>query len=345
MTTLPSREPPDTYEQWRAQLVPAPAPALLTARARAALTPAERELHDETRIAYHQRFVTVATPGLRDVVTKVRKLRLLDRRSRGLMISDDSRTGKTEAMLAAGRAFDLDYRKRTPNNDDDIPVGYTIVPPNPSPKTLVSEIARFFALDLIGNRTELMNSIVTTMNKKRTRMWLFDDIHNLHRRTVESADTTDQIKYFGDRTGVTLVIAGIDLERLFAGMRDDQILGRFRAASMRPFRYTTAEDRAVWDALISDFETALRLYQHTPGTLRKLGPYLHARSGGRIGALSDLICEAALAAVGATEEITLSSLDEVDSNAAVERGTQDKGSALPRPPRTASGSRLPVARV
>jgi hypothetical protein len=59
-------------------------------------------------------------------------------------------------------------------------------------------------------------------------------------------------------------------------------------------------------------EQALRLHQHTPGTLIELAPYLHARTGGLIGSLDQLIHEAANDAIAdGTERITQNHLDAV----------------------------------
>jgi hypothetical protein len=60
-------------------------------------------------------------------------------------------------------------------------------------------------------------------------------------------------------------------------------------------------------------EQALRLHQHSNGTLVGLGKYLHQRTGGMIGSLSHLIRAAAIAAIlQQTEAITLDLLEGID---------------------------------
>ncbi len=328
------RPAPTTYEQWRDELeAPAP-PTLLDPRVWGRTRGKARRDDDEERRAYHQRNVVIATPGLRQVVHQTRRLRALDRRGRGLLVSGEARTGKTEALLAAGRSFELAYRKRTPRADEDIPVGYTLVPPGANARMFISEVARFFNLDLVGNRVDLMNIVVANMRTLNTQLWLLDEIHNLNFGTARGAEASDQIKYLTERTGITVVIAGIRLDRsgLLRGTRGEQILGRFRSVTLTPFRYGTADDRALWDALVGDLEDALRLYKHKPGTLRRLAPYLHARSAGRIGSLSDLISEAAIAAIDdGTETITRASLDALDCDGLAEASSD-----------TTAASRLPL---
>jgi hypothetical protein len=95
-----------------------------------------------------------------------------------------------------------------------------------------------------------------------------------------------------------------------------------------PFAYGTGEQRVAWRALISTLETALRLHQHTPGTLVGLDEYLYRRTSGMIGSLSQLIRGAAILAIeDGTEQITRELLDLVPVDYAAERATR------PSPPR------------
>ena len=59
-------------------------------------------------------------------------------------------------------------------------------------------------------------------------------------------------------------------------------------------------------------EQTLRLHQHKPGTLIRQAHYLHARTGGMIGSLDQLIYDAANDAItDGTEKITKAHLDAV----------------------------------
>ncbi|MGH3739600.1 MAG: ATP/GTP-binding protein, partial [Micromonosporaceae bacterium] len=79
-----------------------------------------------------------------------------------------------------------------------------------------------------------------------------------------------------------------------------------------------------WTALIAALEDSLRLHRHRPGTLTKIGGYLHQRTHGMIGSLLWLIRSAAINAVlDGTEKITKQSLDAVEA---------DIASQAPRPP-------------
>jgi hypothetical protein len=114
-------------------------------------------------------------------------------------------------------------------------------------------------------------------------------------------DVNDTSVEAGDneRVPATFVLAGVDIEGtgLFAGRRSGQIAGRYSLITTSPFRYRTAQDQRAWHALVATLEESLRLHAHRPGTLVRLGSYLHERTGGMIGSLSHLIREAALDAL------------------------------------------------
>lgn len=67
-----------------------------------------------------------------------------------------------------------------------------------------------------------------------------------------------------------------------------------------------------WKQLVASLEHALRLHGHAPGTVIKLGKYLHQRTGGTIGSLSRLIRKTAIRAILTGDEmVTMTQLDKV----------------------------------
>jgi len=91
------------------------------------------------------------------------------------------------------------------------------------------------------------------------------------------------------------------------GVRGKQIAGRCVLISTGPFPL-----QQEWAALLATLEGALRLHRHKPGTLPRLGKYLHQRTGGMIGSLSHLVRAAALVAIlDGTEQITRKLLDGI----------------------------------
>ena len=100
---------------------------------------------------------------------------------------------------------------------------------------------------------------------------------------------------------------------LFAGRRGGQIASRYTLIPTQPFAYRAPAEQRCWQALVATLEQSLRLHAHRADTLLGLDAYLHQRTGGMIGSLSQLIREAAIDAItDGTEKITRKGLDNVD---------------------------------
>jgi hypothetical protein len=307
-------------EGWRAFVEDQPsAPALLDTETLAALAPPAREVYDETRRAYHCALPLVGTATVRQVISTGRLLIQLNRGQvarRGLIISGASGTGKTTALTQLGRTHERAVRRRHPADRARLPVLYVTVPPAATPRMLAAEFARFFGLPLRtrANITDIVDAVCTTAAATRLDLVCIDELHNISLSTRAGAEVSDTLKYFSERLPATFVYAGIDVETsdLFAGVRGRQIAGRFTVLAAAPFPNGSNEQRGTWQALIATLEAALRLHAHRPGSLVGLGEYLHQRSGGMIGSLSQLIRGAAVLAIeDGSEAITRDLLEIV----------------------------------
>ncbi|MER8012372.1 ATP-binding protein [Streptomyces sp. NPDC094149] len=304
---------------------------------RAALAADDPNWSQEEREDYHCDLAVMRTPAMDSVFTSVRRLLLLNRHQqagarRGLIISGPAATGKTTTMMALGRSFQLSDRRRHPGRSERRPVLFVSVPPASTPKMLVSEFARFLGMPVTDrlNQTQITNAVCDLLCELGTQLVLVDDVHLLDTRHRAGAETSDQLKYLAERISATFVYSAIDVEAssLLHGVRGAQLAGRFKIFHHRPLPYASAQDKAVWDALVAGMEALLRLRGHRRGSLVKFAAYLHARTAGRIGSLSHLIREAALIALAeGTERITKQLLGEVELDAAAE--------ALARPARPA----------
>ncbi|MEU4047531.1 TniB family NTP-binding protein [Streptomyces antibioticus] len=310
---------PTLWQGWDAFVHRAAAPA------RDAADPAWSQTE---RGDYHSELAVMRTPAMDSVFTAVRRLLLVNRRQqagarRGLIISGPATTGKTTTMMALGRSFQLADARQHPGQDGRRPVLFISVPPAATPKMLVSEFARFLGMPITDrlNQTQITGAVCDLLCELGTQLVLIDDVHLLDTQRRAGAETSDQLKYLGERIPATFVYSAIDIETssLLSGVRGAQIAGRFKIFRHRPLAYATEQDRAVWDALVRAMEDLLRLRAHRTGTLVKHAAYLHARTGGRIGSLSHLVREAALVAITeGTERITKQLLSEVELDAAAE---------------------------
>ncbi|MER5753664.1 ATP-binding protein [Streptomyces sp. NPDC002088] len=320
--------PLTTKDGWRQFVDDTPTcPKMLPLRAFRALSEEDRLACNEPRLDHHSRLVVVATPTIRNVFTTGRRLVLLNRHQisgrRGLIVTGQAGTGKTTAIAHLGRNRELLVRKRLgPATDGRLPVVYVTVPPRATPKMLAIEFARFLGLPVHRQETQasITNAVCDLLIKLWVELALVDEIHNLNLATQAGAEASDQLKYLSERIPATFVLAGIDVAAsgLFSGIRGQQIAGRYTATDTEPFAYGTSAQRQNWRSLVASLEGALRLHHHKSGNLVKLDGYLHERTDGAIGSLSQLVRSAALEAIiNGSEAITRKTLDtiEVDQTA------------------------------
>jgi hypothetical protein len=300
---------------------------------------AERADYDEQRLDYHSDLIVVNTPTIRDVITTVRRLLVLNRRQisarRGLIVTGGAGTGKTTAITQLGRAHELNVALRSPGGGHRIPVVYITVPPAATPRMVAVEFARFLGLPFGArhNLADITNAVCAVLCDVHCDLVLVDEIHNLNLATRAGAEVSDQLKYFSERIPATFVYAGIDVERanLFSGTRGKQIASRFATISTRSFAYGSPAQRETWRALVATLEQALRLHQHKPGTLARHGEYLYRRTHGMIGSLSHLIRGAAIDTIlDGTEKITKAHLDAIR----LDHAAETTPAPTPKPKRT-----------
>ncbi|WUC68515.1 TniB family NTP-binding protein (plasmid) [Streptomyces sp. NBC_00539] len=288
----------------------------------------------EERLDYHSRFVILSTPIMAKISLTLRRLMILNRRHngtarRGLLISGPPTTGKTTTLQQLGRSFHLADRARHGGLDERLPVVFLSVPPAATPKMLVSELARFLDLPITTsmNQARITDIVCATLHQLGTRLVLVDDVHLLNTRTRNGAETSDQMKHLSERIPATFVYAGVALDAspLLTGVRGTQIAGRFKTVRNPPLPHGSPAQRTAWEGLIQGMDQALRLEAHHKGALVRHAPYLHHRTGGRIGSLSALVREAAIAAIlDGTEKITKQLLNDIDLDELAEHtpGTQ-----------------------
>ncbi|MFD3728915.1 AAA family ATPase [Streptomyces sp. NPDC058671] len=326
--------PLTTKDGWKQFVDDAPvSPTMLSLRAFMALTEEKRLAYNEPRLDYHSRLVIVGTPTVRNVFTTGRRLVLLNRHQisgrRGLIVTGQAGTGKTTAIAQLGRNHELLVRKRLGSAAAGrLPVVYVTVPPRATPKMLAIEFARFLGLPVVRQETQtsITNAVCDLLIKMRVELALVDEIHNLNLATQAGAEASDQLKYLSERIPATFVLAGIEVAAsgLFSGVRGQQISGRYTVTDTEPFAYGTTAQRQNWRNLIASLEDALRLHRHKPGSLVKLDGYLHERTDGAIGSLSQLVCGAALEAIiNGSEAITRKTLETIEVDQTAEDARQE----------------------
>ncbi|MFD8163773.1 ATP-binding protein [Streptomyces malaysiensis] len=231
--------PPTVWQGWDAFVHRAPAPA------RGATDPAWSQAERED---YHSELAVMRTPAMDSVFTAVRRLLLVNRRQqagarRGLIISGPATTGKTTTMMALGRSFQLADTRQHPGQAERRPVLFISVPPAATPKMLVSEFARFLGMPITDrlNQIQITGAVCDLLCELGTQLVLIDDVHLLDTQRRAGAETSDQLKYLGERIPATFVYSAIDIETssLLSGVRGAQIAGRFKIFRHHPLAYAT----------------------------------------------------------------------------------------------------------
>ncbi|MFE6162142.1 AAA family ATPase [Streptomyces sp. NPDC056486] len=279
---------------------------------------------------YHSRFVVLTTPAVEQATQQLHALAGLNRcqqgtARRGLIVSGPPGTGKSTTLLELARHFYRAGQLKWPDFDSQLPVVYVMVPPSYTPKNLVKEFARFLGIPLHRrmNEADITEAVCRVLCQRRTRLVLIDDVHLINTRTHDGAETSDQIKHLTERVPATFVLAGIDVEYspLLSGVRGQQLAARYKLVRTTPLPHGTAQEKEIWRALARDLDAALRLRFHRKGTLVRLAPYLHRRTGGVMASLSQLVREAALASLSdGSHALTRKHLDAVQLDVRASRG-------------------------
>ncbi|MGR6977517.1 TniB family NTP-binding protein [Mycobacteroides abscessus] len=277
------------------------------------LTPSQKDLYDERRLAYHSELVIIETGTMRHVTRQGRLLTLLNQREcgarRSMIVSGPWASGKTTTIKQFGKAHEQMIRRRYPSQDR-IPVVYITTPPKGSPRKLATEFANFLGLPTRQrhNTTDIADSVCHVLTQSRTDLVIVDEIHNLNLASAAGEDMSDHLKYFSEHMPATFVYAGINVDRtgLFTGVRGQQISGR--SILVRTGTYVCNDE---WKALVASLEASLRLYKHREGTLVRNAKYLYHRTGGSISSLSHLVRVSAISAlINGDDAITRGVLEE-----------------------------------
>lgn len=318
------RLPVLSLEGWR-NFVDAPPPqfTLLASEHWRDLSPDERNAYDDARLSYHSRMEVVITETISEIVKQGYLLTLLNRQEigarLGLTISGAPTTGKTTAAQELGRTIELKVRARYPAttyHNEHIPVVYVTAPPKGSPRKLATEFAQFLGLPTPRrgyNTSDITEAVCEVMLAAMTVVVFVDEAHNLNLATSAGADMSDHLKFFMEHIPATFVLIGVNLKDsgLFSGLRGQQIAGRFSTVYTHAFPKKSTE----WQGLVAAMEEDLRLHAHQPGSLIDLADYLHDRTKGFIGSLSQLIrAGAQLAILDEREQLDRNLLNRITIN-------------------------------
>lgn len=317
-------------------------PRMLSAKGYLGMSEEDKDAHDDARILYLNRELTVDTPA---VAGALRDVRLLLRSNygkasgrHGLMLSGPSRAGKTHTALAILRAtmnrYIADYPD--PRTWGAVPLVFIDVPPAATAKSMMHQFCDFLGMARGPRFTleELTHMATQTMARGRTALIVVDEVHNLSGSSAITKEAIRALKGLSNALPATFIYCGVNLEQngLLTGDEGLQIAGRFTLRRMLPHSYSSLHDRDEWGRTVRAFEDGVGLMNNGQPGLDNDEEYLFNRTNGSIGSLSFLLRSAAIELIlsDATREhgeerITRELLDSIPLDLAAERGSNFDG--------------------
>jgi hypothetical protein len=281
----------------------------------------------------------------------------------GAAIDGEPSLGKTTLLTRIGREWHLAQRALNPGGLMDgamnlhIPVCYVSLPGDCSIKGLNQALAVFYELPDVRRETaiNLGTRVKRAMRECGTSLVLIDDLHFIRPGQRDGRTLSDHLKNLMSEVPATFVFAGVELEQAgifgnFAkgAMRNvsaNQTGERLRRFAIARIDITTAAGRKQWKGLVSAMSNDLCLCCEPqlcdPDTLA----YLHARTGGSVGALAELVRVASARVM--RREADLGCEEPVLDRALLEQvrlshGTEERAKRAPKPV-TKSAERLAAA--
>lgn len=273
-----------------------PTPPGLSFSEYTALGADERMMFDMARDDFLRLTLRVPTPE-QDLGTRLlsKLIRINPRRKnsrRGLMVSAPMFYGKTELALLLARSVELDHSKTFPDYVDagEVPVVWVEVTDNATGKALLAQIIRFLAptIRLPSQTTTdiLRQRAVELLHLHRTKVLIVDEAHNLG-----GSEPSSVIKALQNESSATVVLVGIDLAsgKAFGSGEGLQVTMRCDLIELRKVDAKTDDGLALWQRWVAIFDRHLPLCGHTPGTLTRNAPALHAAADGRLSVLAMIV--------------------------------------------------------
>ena len=285
----------------------------------------------DPRMIYHGEMIPVSTPdvtqGLKDARRTLRTNRFRPTGKRMSMIIDGC-AGKTTLLLQIGRAYQGVLETERRPDDEWTPVVYINVPPRRESNMDWSlPFADFYGMDHTINidkrtyrSTDITEPVVHAMRESRTSLILIDGVDRIHDSDLATAfDYFDCLQarlrvsvIYSGRGATDIVNEGLHNRRRSERPRaSEQFRSSLPVMRISPIPLHAGQEGG-WRSVLQRYDSNLRLYNHKPGTLLDLEEELHARTGGYMDTLDQLICQTAQEAIeDGTEAITKEALDNM----------------------------------
>lgn len=309
------------FEGWRifVTTLPAVPPTMPSLDNFHAMTKEEKATLAKERKRYHSKFGPIQTPALASIVDDAISMAAHNIRSGpgarpGMVLDGEGTLGKSTIAIELGKKYERLLRNKVerPINaeqgSDFIPVVYVTLPGELTIKAFNLLIAQFLGIPGAPHRdiNWLSQRIIDTAIECRVSLVIIDDIHFLKMKNRSAESINNHFKYLANCISATFIYAGIQVEDtglLSEGSSKDrekfsQTRHRFKKYTISPFE-KGSED---FLKLLLGFEEHLLLVLQKKKGILALADYIHDRTDGYIGAISNLLRQGANLAIRTGDE-------------------------------------------
>ena len=341
------------YEGWRmfVEATPAMRPAMPSIVVFNAMTKEEKRKFGTDRKRYHSKFGPIETPALACIHEEALRLAALNYASApgarpGIVLDGEGTLGKSTIAAELGKKYEKSLRKRLKRpidakfGSDFIPVVYVTLPGELTIRAFNRLIAQFLGIPGAANGDVdwLNERIIETAIECGVSLVIIDDIHFLKMKNRSAEVVNNHFKYLASCISATFIYAGIHVEDtgLFSESlskdreKFSQTRHRFKKYSIFPFQKGSKD----YLNLLLGFEKNLLLVSQSEKSILTLADYIHDRTNGYIGAISNLLREGANSAIQTGDEhLSEKILNRIRLDHAAEQHRR-----IVRPARLASGT-------
>lgn len=212
-----------------------------------------------------------------------------------IAVVGESRTGKSRLLACIAKQ----HPKQRTDHGLVIPVLCIKIPSKPTVKGLVETLLREIGDPLWakrGSENEKTERLYTLLKQTRTHTVVLDEFQHFYDRMSHKVQyyLSDWLKIFVDRSGLTLIVAGLP-DCMAVINQNDQLRGRFLAPIKMPrFDWQKEEDRDEFAACLESFQNALPRFDLPELASESMAFRCYCATGGLIGYVAKILHQACI---------------------------------------------------
>ncbi len=229
-------------------------------------------------------------------------------RMKNMLIHSNTNNGKTTVINELMRRHPV--KRCEINGGSELPVLVIEMPPDAGPDSIYMAILDALHAPYPPNtrKENKAKQVLNIMRRLKVRLLIIDEIHTiLDANRMKQNQVINTIKYLGNQLKISIVAVGT-LEARNVFKSDDQLSNRFK-----PFELPKWSLNLEYRKLLVSFEQLIDLKKPSGLDSEKLAIEIMSMSEGWIGEISEIIEDAAVAAIKSGEEqITLETLKRLN---------------------------------